>query len=195
MLLITIFFYKEPPRDTEGVTLGQKFADIGIALSDLKLTSFLMLLGVFFWLPFWASSTSAPSTSTATSTPPGSTSTWACSAGLRELLSRRKDEDGVRRILGETISHTGYIIMILQVFVSRSSSVSGPCPTFLFGLLVIASASPSSAGRTSAPAIVFLGIFLFAVGEMIASPRIQEYITWIAPRRRPASTWARTSWP
>jgi hypothetical protein len=29
MLLITIFFYKEPPREIEGVTLGQKMADIG----------------------------------------------------------------------------------------------------------------------------------------------------------------------
>ena len=29
---------------------------------------------------------------------------------------------------------------------------------------------------------VFLGIFLFAVGEMISSPRIQEYITWLAPK-------------
>jgi dipeptide/tripeptide permease len=25
---------------------------------------------------------------------------------------------------------------------------------------------------------------LFAVGEMIASPRIQEYITWIAPKEK-----------
>jgi len=30
----------------------------------------------------------------------------------------------------------------------------------------------------------FLGIFLFAVGEMVASPRIQEYITWIARKEK-----------
>jgi dipeptide/tripeptide permease len=35
--------------------------------------------------------------------------------------------------------------------------------------------------HTGAAALVFLGIALFAVGEMITSPRIQEYITWIAP--------------
>ena len=34
------------------------------------------------------------------------------------------------------------------------------------------------------PPLVFLGILLFAVGEMIASPRIQEYITWIAPKEK-----------
>jgi dipeptide/tripeptide permease len=31
---------------------------------------------------------------------------------------------------------------------------------------------------------VLAGIVLFAVGEMISSPRIQEYITWIAPREK-----------
>ena len=36
----------------------------------------------------------------------------------------------------------------------------------------------------SAPAYIFLGIFIFAVGEMISSPRIQEYITWIAPKEK-----------
>jgi len=27
-------------------------------------------------------------------------------------------------------------------------------------------------------------LFLFAVGEMASSPRIQEYITWIAPKEK-----------
>jgi dipeptide/tripeptide permease len=38
--------------------------------------------------------------------------------------------------------------------------------------------------KISAPAIVFLGIFIFAIGEMTSSPRIQEYITWIAPKEK-----------
>jgi dipeptide/tripeptide permease len=32
--------------------------------------------------------------------------------------------------------------------------------------------------------MVFFGILLFAIGEMVASPRIQEYITWIAPKEK-----------
>ena len=36
----------------------------------------------------------------------------------------------------------------------------------------------------SAPAIIFLGIIIFAIGEMASSPRIQEYITWIAPKEK-----------
>ena len=38
--------------------------------------------------------------------------------------------------------------------------------------------------NTSAAWFVLLGIFFFAIGEMIASPRIQEYITWIAPKEK-----------
>jgi dipeptide/tripeptide permease len=34
------------------------------------------------------------------------------------------------------------------------------------------------------PTLVFLGIALFAVGEMISSPRMQEYITYIAPKEK-----------
>ncbi len=33
-------------------------------------------------------------------------------------------------------------------------------------------------------ALVFLGILFFAAGEMIASPRIQEYIQRLAPREK-----------
>ena len=34
------------------------------------------------------------------------------------------------------------------------------------------------------PGLVILGIFLFAIGEMASSPRIQEYITWLAPKEK-----------
>ena len=39
-----------------------------------------------------------------------------------------------QRVLGETISHTGYIIMILQIFVSRSVEKFKAMPAFMFGL-------------------------------------------------------------
>jgi dipeptide/tripeptide permease len=46
------------------------------------------------------------------------------------------------------------------------------------GFFVLGQAAVSTA------VLVFPGIFLFAVGEMVASPRIQEYITWIAPKEK-----------
>jgi len=185
MLLITIFFYKEPEREIEGATLGQKFKDIAIAFSDLKFAIFIVLLGVFFWLPFWAffnlCALYVDSNIDTAQLYLDIKSVFG--KGFADFLSH--DVEGVRRILGETIAHTGYIIMIFQVLVSRIIERFKALPTVLFGLFV-ASLGFLILGyaRISAAAFIFLGIFLFALGEMISSPRIQEYITWIAPKEK-----------
>ena len=75
--------------------------------------------------------------------------------------------------------------MIFQVLVSRIAEKFKALPTFTFGLLVAAIGYLTIAyAKIASPTWVFLGIFLFAVGEMISSPRIQEYITWIAPKEK-----------
>ncbi len=186
MLLITVLFYKEPPRQIEGVTLKKKFQDMGVALADVKFAAFLVLLGLFFWLPFWAffnllalyvdrSLDTAKLYLNIKS---------VLGSGVANFLSRA-DESGTRKLLGETISHTGYLVMILQVFVSRIFERFKAVPSFLFGLFV-ATVGLVFLGyaRIGATAWVFLGILLFALGEMISSPRIQEYITWIAPKEK-----------
>ncbi|MFQ6091800.1 MAG: MFS transporter [bacterium] len=186
MLSITIFFYKEPKREIEGVTLSKKFRDLVIALSDVKFAIFLVLLGLFFWLPFWAFfNLLAMYVDRNLDTARLYLNVKSVfGAGFASIFSR-VDEGGVRRMLGETISHTGYIVMILQVFVSRIFERFRAIPSFLFGLFV-ATLGLLLLGyaKISFPAWVFLGIFLFAVGEMISSPRIQEYITWIAPKEK-----------
>jgi dipeptide/tripeptide permease len=176
MFVITLLFYKEPPRQIEGATLDGKFV------------VFLLLLGFFFWLPFWAffnlcalyvdsDVDTAALYRTLHALP-------AVGPALADFLSRT-DEQGARRIMGETISHTGYIIMILQLFVSRIFERFRALPSFMFGLFLSALGflvlGTAAAGH---PTLVFAGIFLFAAGEMISSPRIQEYITWIAPKEK-----------
>ncbi|NIM91421.1 MAG: MFS transporter [Candidatus Aminicenantes bacterium] len=185
MLLITIFFYKEPKREIEGITLGQKFKDIAIAFSDLKFAVFIVLLGLFFWLPFWAffnlCALYVDSNIDTAQLYLNIKSVFG--RGLADFLSH--EVEGQRRILGETIAHTGYIIMIFQVLVSRIIERFKALPTVLFGLFVAAIGfSVIGYARISAAAFIFLGIFLFALGEMISSPRIQEYITWIAPKEK-----------
>jgi len=186
MLLVTIFFYKEPEREIEGTTLGQKFRDIGTALSDVKFSVFLILLGLFFWLPFWAFFNlcavyvdSNVDTAQLYQSLKGTFGT-----GFANFLSHEGD-DGVRRVLGETISHTGYIIMVLQLFVSRGIERFRAMPSFMWGLFIAAIGFVVLGMAAVGVAwMVFLGIFLFAFGEMISSPRIQEYITWIAPKEK-----------
>ncbi len=186
MLLITIFFYKEPEREIEGITLRKKFKDIFTALSDLKFAALLVMLGLFFWLPFWAFF------NLLAIYVDKNLDTAKLYLDLKSVFGTafanffsRVDDEGVRRILGETISHTGYIIMILQVFVSRFFEKFKAMPAFLSGL-VVAAAGYGVLGyaKIASPAWVFFGIFLFALGEMISSPRIQEYITWIAPKEK-----------
>lgn len=186
MLLITIFFYKEPKRDLEGITLKNKFRDLGTALSDVKFTGFLVLLGVFYWLPFWAFfNLLAVYVDRSLDTARLYRDIQSVlGTGVANFLSRA-DETGTRRILGETISHSGYLIMILQFFVSRIFEKFKTIPSFLFGLTVGAAGfAVLGYARIGATGWVFPGILLFALGEMISSPRIQEYITWIAPKEK-----------
>lgn len=186
MLVITLLFYKEPPRQLEGETLGKKFRDIALALADVKFTVFLVLLGCFFWLPFWAFfNLCALYVDSNLDTARLYLDVRAVLGGWMADFLSKDGPDGTRRILGETISHTGYIIMILQLGISRLFERMRAMPSFMVGLVVAAAGlGVLGLARLGPAALVFLGIFLFAVGEMITSPRIQEYITWIAPKEK-----------
>jgi proton-dependent oligopeptide transporter, POT family len=186
MFLLTILFYKEPPRQLEGQTLKSKFRDLGIALSDRKFLLFLFLLGVFFWLPLWAffnliglyidQNLDTASLYITLKNVLGS--------GIANFISHA-DENGVRHILGESIGNSGLYIICFQVVVSTVCQKFKAIPTFLIGLFTVGIGYVVIAmARISEPSLVFLGIFLFAVGEMMASPRIQEYITWLAPKEK-----------
>jgi MFS family permease len=184
MLLVTIFFYKEPPRIVEGVTLKDKFREMGVALSDVKFATFLVLLGFFFWLPFWAffNICAVYVDSNLDTARLYLDIKSVVGSGVAGFLSH-EDESGVRRILGETIGSTGWIIMVLQIFVSRSVERWRAMPAFLSGLFIGGLGfAIIGLAMVGPPSLVLLGIFFFALGEMMASPRIQEYITWIAPR-------------
>ena len=186
MLLVTIFFYKEPPRIVEGTTLKQKFKEMGVALSDVKFAVFLILLGFFFWLPFWAffNICAVYVDSNLDTAKLYLDIKSVVGSGVANFLSH-EDEHGVRRILGETIGSTGWIIMVLQIVVSRTVERWRAMPAFLSGLFIGAVGfAIIGLAKMGAPSLVLLGIFLFALGEMMASPRIQEYITWIAPREK-----------
>lgn len=185
MLVITVLFYKEPPRQKDGVTLGAKLREIGTVLSDRKFTLFLALLGVFFWIPFWAFFNLCAlyvDSNLDTVALYEAMRGWF-GTGFADFFAEEKD--GVKRVLGETISHTGWIIIIAQVGVSYLFERWKPMPSFLFGLVVMASGFVVIGYAAIGGAWwIFPGIALFAVGEMISSPRIQEYITWLAPKEK-----------
>ncbi len=185
MLVITLLFYREPARELERRSFREKLAEIREALSDRRFALFLFLLGIGFWIPFWGffnlcalyvdSSLDTARLYEALRSVLG--------AGVADFLSH--EAEGKRRILGETISHTGYIIMLLQVVVSRTVEKAKALPVFFTGLAVMALGFVVlGLAATAGSTLVFAGIVLFATGEMIASPRIQEYIARLAPKEK-----------
>jgi len=186
MFIVTFFFYKEPPREIQGETLGKKFRELGIALSDYKFLIFLTLIGLFFWLPLWAffELLAEYVNFNIDNTTLYFNIKHVLGSGVANFISS-VDKYGVRHILGETIAHDGYVIIIFQIFVSTISEKSKPLSSFIIGLIISALGFVFlGLAGIFAPSLVFLGIFLFATGEMVCSPRIQEYITWIAPKEK-----------
>jgi len=184
MLLVTIVLYKEPPRALEGQTLAGKFRDMGVALADIRFTVFLLLIGLFFWLPFWAFfNLMAVYVDRCLDTASLYSSVRSVVGEPIANFVSRTGDDGVRHLLGESISNTGYIIVVFQVFVSRVAERFRAIPTFTTGLLFAAAGFVLIGwAQVGGAAWIFLGITLFAIGEMTSSPRIQEYVTWLAPK-------------
>lgn len=185
MFFITLFFYEEPPREIEGKSIGEKLREIGTTLADFKFSAFLILLGVFFWIPFWMffNLCALYVDKNLDTAQLYLTIRSVLGAGVADFLSH--EEGGVRKIMGETISHTGYMIMLFQIFIAKTFEKFPAIPSFMIGLAVMAAGFVvigfASVGTST---LIFLGIGLFAIGEMISSPRIQEYITWIAPKEK-----------
>ncbi len=185
MFIVTMFLYKEPKREIEGVTLKKKFKDMGEALSNVKFLVFIVLLGLFFWMPFWAFfNVLAVYINDYMNT---ALLYNSINSFLPDFITNfiSNQADGVWKINAEAISHTGYIIIIFQLFISKFFESRSAIPSFLLGLFVAAAGFVVlGLAVTGSNNLVFLGVFLFAIGEMISSPRIQEYIMWIAPKEK-----------
>ncbi len=186
MFVITLIFYKEPPRDVQGETLGKKFRDMGIALSDGKFSLFLVIIGLMFWLPLWsfyniASQYIDKYIDTASLYQSLKT---VFGGGFAGLFSHQ-DNQGIWRTLGETVSSPAYFIIIFQLAVSWSSGKLKALPAIIIGMLIAASGFfVLGQSYYGLPMLIFLAIFLYGIGEMATAPRIQEYITWIAPKEK-----------
>ena len=185
MFLITLFFYKEPHREPDAASFTQKFREMAEVLSDLKFLSFLIILGLFFWLPFWAYFNILPvyiekhlDTHLLFLNVNSILPSW-----LVSLISAGRN--GEMHILGETIAQTGWVIIVFQLLISWIFEKRPAISSFNLGLLILAIGfSLLGLSKLTFPSLVFLGIFMFAIGEMICSPRIQEYIMWIAPKEK-----------
>jgi MFS family permease len=185
MFIVTLIFYKEPQRTVPEESFGTHVKKAFSVLADMKFSMFLVLMGIMFWIPFWSFyNILAVYVDTHLDTALLYQKLQVVFGGAVDLVSH-EDESGVTRIAGESIAHTGYVILILQLLVSRISERFKALPSIIFGLIVTAAGMAILGFAYFAnPLLLFLGILIFAVGEMISSPRFDEYITYLAPKEK-----------
>ena len=81
------------------------------------------------------------------------------------------------------------VIVLFQIFISQLCSKSKPVPIILFGTIVIAIGfliGGIAHGAILGGAFIVTSVIVFAFGEMIASPKSQEYVASIAPKENTA---------
>ncbi len=184
--LILLYFYKEPDRtkDKKEETLSQSILQIltnmKVALSDFKFLSFLIIM-VGFWIVYMQLFFTLPVFITQwvdTSDVYNSSSFLASAIGTVQ--------DGVGIIQPEQIVNiAAFTIIFFQLITAKIIMKIKPIVTMIFGTIVISLAMGQFSFQ-SLGILIILGVVIFAFGEMVSSPRIQEYIGRIAPRDKVA---------
>lgn len=184
-LIIVIFFFKEPPREISKDPLGKSilkiFHNVWVAVSDLKLLLFLLIIigfwsmynQLFYTLPVFIDQwmDTSPVYNALHNIAPG----MAAAVGTA---------DGT--IAPEMLTNIDAMyIIIFQIAVSAFVMKFKPLNAMMSGILVNA-IGLSLTFYTNNPFFLFLSILIFGLGEMASSPKITEYIGKIAPKEKVA---------
>ena len=90
---------------------------------------------------------------------------------ILQWLSRT--ENGQWRINGPAVGNTGFIILALQLVITRIFEKRKALMSFTLGLIVVgAGFIILGVSIFITPALVLMGVVVFAIGEMMSSPRI-----------------------
>ncbi|HPW17240.1 MAG TPA: MFS transporter [Candidatus Aminicenantes bacterium] len=179
-LVVTLFVYREPQYVSDGVkdgqevgkrTLGQALAGIFVVLGNLRFVFLILVLGLFWFL-------------------------YIQLYNLMPLFMRYVDPDAPMELY--TLANP-IMIVSFQLLVTRMVKRWLPVKTIMIGAIVVTLgmlvnvlppllfADPSAKVRLGltlpiAGVFMIVSIASMAVGEMMASPRIYEYIGAIAPK-------------
>lgn len=181
---ILLLFYKEPDRQKSNEpfskAIGQVFKNIGLVLIDLKFVLFLLIVAgfwtmynqLFFTLPVFIAQ-------------------WVDTSGMYHFFSEHLPfiaenygEDG--KMEAEFITNFDAMFIILfQIIVSSIVMRWKALNTMITGF-IIASFGMALTLMTQQVVFIIVALFVFAIGEMAASPKVSEYIGRIAPRDKKA---------
>jgi dipeptide/tripeptide permease len=184
-LIIVLFFFKEPHREPSKESLGksirQILKNIWLAVSDVKLLTFLLII-VGFWAMY----------NQLFYTLPVFIDQWmdtsllydALHAFSPNLASAIGTSQGT--IAPEMLTNIDAMYIILfQLLVSAFVMKYKPLNAMISGIVVNA-IGLSLTFYTNNPFFLFLSILIFGFGEMASSPKITEYIGKIAPKEKVA---------
>ncbi len=177
---ILLFFYKEPgdrvkTNETLGQSLGKVFKNIGLVLADFRFVIFLIIVAgfwtmynqLFFTLPVFIEQ-------------------WVDTSELYRFFSENIPFIAANYSHGsemdsEFITNLDALFIIaFQIVISSLVMRWKPVGTMVTGFIV-SSIGMALTLLTQDVMFTIAAIFIFAVGEMTASPKITEYIGRIAP--------------
>ncbi len=184
-MLIVIFFFKEPEREknTESLkkTITESLKNIFKALSDMKLTYFLLIM-VGFWTMF----------NQLFYTLPNFIDQWVDSSVIYDSIANispalaaaigTNNGDIAPEML---VNLDAGFIILFQLLISTLVMKLKPVNAIISGIVVV-SIGIGIAFMANNAFYTVLGIFIFALGEMASSPKFTEYVGRIAPRDKAA---------
>ncbi|MDD3721667.1 MAG: MFS transporter [Lutibacter sp.] len=184
-LLLVIFFFKEPDRekstDSLRATIKNSLKNIWTALSDIKLTLFLLIM-VGFWTMF----------NQLFYTLPNYVDQWVNTRMIYDAIANISPyiaesvgtKEGLIAPEMFTVLDSGFIILfqiIVSTLVMRLKPLNGIIAGIIVTIIGIGLSFATGNGF-----YVVLGVFIFALGEMASSPKFTEYVGKIAPKGKEA---------
>ena len=172
--IFVLFFFKEPGREPGEKTFLQNisiaFRNIFDTLTDWRYDLFLLIMA-FFWTAFNQLYYSFP-----------------------VFLEQWVHLDRLSRFFGlapgtitapTVTSADAFFIIVLQIYISRQSMKMKPLHSMITGIMILGGGLLLMF-ITQNPWLVILGVLVFAIGEMAASPKYTEYVGRIAPSDKKA---------
>jgi len=183
--LLLLFFYKEPAKEqkkkeTLSQSLNHIIANTVIVLKDTKFVFFLVIM-VGFWVMYMQLFFTVPVYITQ----------WVDTTVIYSKLGYLQSvfgsvDEGMGVIRPEMmINVPAFTIILFQVIISNSLSKIKPIRTMIVGIFVVALAFLQMYYYVNGW-LIALSLVTLAFGEMASSPRIQEYISRIAPKEKVA---------
>ncbi len=184
--LVLLFFYKEPKtgdkkrKEPLSQAIKQILKNTAIVLKDTKFVLFLLII-VGFWTMYMQLFFTIPVYITQ----------WIDTSVVYNRLGILKNligfiEDGTGIIRPEMmINVPALTIIIFQVIVSSILTNVKPVKSMIVGIIVVAVGMLQMSFYVSGWYIL-MWLAILAFGEMASSPRIQEYISRIAPKEKVA---------